>query len=92
MKKQYPKYVDIKDTPFDRIGGRQSTHWYKEIAMKCEHKWQPVTIEDRNGQPDLISARVYCICMKCCSWSYIETGWINFYLNSPDLLEGDNLL
>jgi hypothetical protein len=25
--------------------------------------------------------------MKCCSHTYIETGWVGFYLNSPDDLE-----
>ena len=77
---------------------RQNTKWSEEIAGKCKHKWQPVSFRfetqllDKDGrvhirQPDLVSGRVYCVCMKCCSHTYIETGWVGYYLNSPDLLE-----
>lgn len=79
---------------------RQNTKWMNEIAHKCEHKWQPVSFVfesqmlDKNGrvlvkQPDLSSGRVYCVCMKCLSHTYIETGWVGYYLGSPDLLEDE---
>ncbi len=77
---------------------RQNTVWMKEIARKCKHKWQPISfvfesqVLDKDGrvlirQPDLVDAKVYCVCMKCLSHSYVKTGWINYYLGSPDLLE-----
>ena len=76
-KKTSGKYVD-----------RQNTKWAKEIAGKCNHDWRPVLMMNEDyGQPDINSARTYCICMKCCSHTYIETGWVGYYIGSPDLLE-----
>lgn len=79
---------------------RQNSVWMKEIAHKCKHKWEPISFTfetqllDKDGrvlirQPDLTSAKVFCVCMKCLSHSYIETGWIGYYLNSPDELEAN---
>lgn len=79
---------------------RQNTKWSAEIAGKCEHKWQPISfvfetqLLDNMGrvavrQPDIAVGRVYCVCMECCAHTYIETGYIGYYLNSPDLLEDD---
>src|SRR5262245_20612595 len=31
-------------------------------------------------QPDLLEGRVYCVCMKCASHTYIVTQWIGYYL------------
>jgi hypothetical protein len=61
---------------------------------QCEHAWQPVSfvfetelLTVQNGeiqpairQPDLHNGRVYCVCMKCASHTYIATQWINYYL------------
>ena len=67
---------------------RQNTKWEKEIAHKCDHDWKPVNIIIENGvQPNIVSARTYCVCMKCCSHTFIETGWVGYYIGSPDLLE-----
>lgn len=77
---------------------RQNTLWWTEIKGKCKHKWQPISfvfesqLLDEGGrvlirQPNITHGRVYCVCMKCCSHTYIETGWAGFYINSPDLLE-----
>ena len=77
---------------------RQNTLWYKDIMLKYEHEWQPVSMVfesqllDACGrvqirQSDLMNGRCYLVCLKCCAHTYIETGWTNFYLNSPDLLE-----
>lgn len=80
---------------------RQNTKWSEEIAGKCEHNWQPVSFRfesqllDNSGrvqirQPDLVNGRVYCVCMKCCSHTYIETGYVGYFINSPDLLEDND--
>ena len=77
---------------------RQNTYWYEEIRAKCKHKWQPLSfifetqMLDQDGrvlarQPDISNGRVYCVCMKCCSHTYLETGFVGYYINSPDLLE-----
>ena len=79
-------------------GHRQNTKWSEEIAGKCEHEWQPVSfvfetqLLDQHGRvqikaPDITSGRVFCVCMKCCSHTYLETGWVGYYIGSPDLLE-----
>ena len=79
-------------------GGRQNTLWWDEIRGTCEHEWQPVSMVfesqmlDKNGrvcirQPDTTSGRVYLVCLRCCSHTYVETGWVGFYLDSPDILE-----
>ena len=77
-KKETPHFVD-----------RQNTIWSEEISRKCKHEWQPISFvfEVDNYRPDLNNGRVYCVCMKCCSHTYIETGYVTYYLNSPDLLE-----
>lgn len=61
----------------------------------CKHKWQPLTFRfesdvlmpDASGalrpairQPSTVSGRVYCVCMKCASHTYVATQWIGFYL------------
>ena len=63
MKRKYPTYEEKrKQDGFVDIGGRQNTHWHKEIAMKCKHEWQPVTINiGASGQPDLNDDRCYCV-------------------------------
>jgi hypothetical protein len=63
----------------------------KTVKAKCRHKWQPLSfvfesqVLDRDGrvqirQPDIDKGRVYCVCMKCHSYTYVETKWIGFYL------------
>jgi hypothetical protein len=61
---------------------------------KCTHRWQPVSfafecemysirgseIRVPIRQPDLVGGRVYCVCMKCASHTYIATQWAGFYL------------
>lgn len=72
--------------PFDR----QNTRWYTEISRNCEHKWQPVQMvlekADRSI-PDIVKGRCYCVCMKCMGHTWIETGYVGYYIGSPDLLE-----
>lgn len=71
---------------------RQNTVWSKEIARKCKHNWQPVSFTfEAETAPDLSNGRVYCVCMKCFSHSYVNTGWIGYYLGDPDILEDDYL-
>ena len=59
-----------------------------------EHDWTPVSfvfetqLLDPNGrvlarQPSIDEARVYCVCMKCQTHSYIVTEWAGFYLGDP---------
>jgi len=93
-----PTYIEKCKSEKRQIMDRQNTKWSETIAGKCKHKWQPISfvfegqLLDKDGrvlirQPDLANGRVYCVCMKCCSHTYIETGWIGYYINSPDLLE-----
>lgn len=81
---------------------RQNTVWYREIAQKCDHNWQPLSfvfetqLLDKDGrvlirQPALADGRVYCVCMKCLSHTYVITGWCGSFLGSPDILE-ENLI
>ena len=84
----YPTFYEKKEKSESACVDRQNTKWAREIAGNCDHSWKPVSIESVNGmQPDLNNARTYCVCMKCCSHTYIETGWIGYYIGSPDLLE-----
>ena len=87
-----------KKHPTLTVMDRQNTKWAKEISGKCKHKWQPLSfifetqLLDKEGrvrikQPDLNNARIYCVCMKCCSHTYIETGYVGYFIGSPDLLE-----
>ena len=58
------------------------------------HEWQPLSfvfesqLLDKDGrvlirQPSLDDGRVYCVCMKCHSHTYIVTKWANFYIPDP---------
>ena len=88
---------EIKDAGEHRTS-RQNTIWSDEISYKCEHNWQPVSMVfetqllDSAGrvlvrQPDIENAKVYCVCLKCCSHTYYVTGWCGAYQSSPDILE-----
>ena len=97
------KDVETKREPTFREKGRptddrQNTLWWDEIRGKCEHDWKPLSfvfecqLLDKDGrvqirQPGISKGRVYCVCMKCLSHSYVETAWAGYYLGSPDLLE-----
>ncbi len=94
---KYPTYYEKKEKESDSCD-RQNTKWAREIVDKCKHKWQPISFRfetqmlDKDGrvlirQPDLVNGKVYCVCMKCCSHTYINTGYVGYYINSPDLLE-----
>lgn len=98
-KKKYPTYQEINKE--GNATDRQNTRWSEEIAGKCKHKWQPLSfifetqLLDKSGrvqirQPDLSYGKVFCVCMKCYSHTYVATGWIGYYLGDPDILE-DNL-
>lgn len=61
----------------------------------AEHEWQPLSfvfesqLLDGEGrvlirQPSTGAGRVYCVCMKCHSHTYIVTEWVGFYLPDPD--------
>ncbi|KKU53528.1 MAG: hypothetical protein UX75_C0036G0003 [Candidatus Moranbacteria bacterium GW2011_GWE2_47_10] len=70
-----------------KYADRQNTKW-SEITRKCKHKWQPLQMQiNEHGTPDLNSAKIYCVCMKCCAYTYIEAAFIGYYVNSPDDLE-----
>lgn len=69
------------------MASRQNTKW-EQIVRKCKHKWQPIQmVMEYDTQPDTNNAKVYCVCMKCCAYTYIVTAWAGFYINSPNLLE-----
>lgn len=62
---------------------------------KCRHKWQPISFvfesqlrgmegEVRIKQPSLERGRVYCICMKCASHTYIDTKWIQYHITPEE--------
>jgi hypothetical protein len=59
-----------------------------------EHEWQPLSfvfesqVLDPEGrvhirQPDTDNARVYCVCMKCYTHTYITTEWIGHFIPGP---------
>lgn len=86
----YPTFEEKKEIEKETrcFSDRQNTKWAHEIKDKCDHDWKPLQIAlTEVGQPDLNNARVYCVCMKCCSHTYIETAWVGYYIGSPDLLE-----
>ena len=97
--KEKPTFIlKVKQEEGRMVFDRQNTKWSEEIAGRCKHRWQPLSFVfetqmlDKDGrvlakQPDLARGRVYCVCMKCCAHTYIETAWVGYYLNSPDLLE-----
>ena len=98
MERKYPTYNERNEKEGVNRSDRQNALWRKEIRGKCEHEWQPVSFVfetqmlDNKGrveirQPGITHGRVYCVCMKCRSHTYIETGWAGFFINSPDLLE-----
>ena len=88
--------IKYPDGQFDRQ--RQNTWWYRFIRPKCKHKWQPLSfvfetqLLDKDGrvlirQPDLAESKVFCVCMKCFSHTYVKTAWVGFNIGSPDILE-----
>lgn len=90
--KEYPTYREAEELAKKHgisYVDRQNTKWSKEIVAKCKHKWEPVQMIIKEGmvQPDLVNARTFCICRKCCSHTYILTGWVGYFLGSPDELE-----
>jgi hypothetical protein len=79
---------------------RQNTHWAREIVPDCDHEWQPVSmvfetqlLDDRGRvqvrQPAINNGRCYLVCLKCMGHTYVETGWVGYYLGSPDDLESE---
>lgn len=80
--------------------GRQITLW-AQMVRRCHHNWKPIqlaletevlqvegtAIRPVVRQPDLVSGRLWVVCMKCLAWSYYEVGWAGYYVSSPDLLE-----
>jgi hypothetical protein len=67
--------------------------WY-EIARNCKHNWQPVSFVFESQilgdegrvlirQPDCTGGKVYCVCTKCHSHSYMETVYVGYRLSSP---------
>lgn len=89
MVKDLPTYEEKIKNGSGGYQDRQNTKWSRDIAGKCDHKWQPVqfAMETAGVQPDIVRGRVFCVCMECCSHTYIETGWVGYYIGSPDLLE-----
>lgn len=70
----------------------------------CKHKWQPlsfvfeteVLLSNAGGirpmvrQPATEGGRVYCVCMKCASHTYIATQWIGYYLGGDQAPSEDD--
>ena len=78
-----------KKEKYGKATDRSGTRWKEEIAEKCEHNWQPISFVFEAGKmmPDIDEGKVYCVCMKCRSHTYVVTGYIGYYLGSPDCLE-----
>ena len=88
--KRLPTFEEKKLEDCSCYIDRQNTLWNKEIKNKCKHDWKPVHLKfntDANIPESLTNAKVYRICVKCCSYTYIEAGFAGFYINSPDILE-----
>lgn len=85
---EYPTFREKKEKVTSKYVDRQNTVWSEEIAKCCNHDWRPVSMVLVEGiHPDISNAKTYCICMKCCSHTYIETAWVGYYIGSPDTLE-----
>ncbi len=63
----------------------------------CDHKWKPLSFvfETRGErpfawQPDVEAGRVYCVCMKCASHTYVTTQWVGFYLGGDRCKEEED--
>lgn len=65
-----------------------------QCADGGNHQWQPLSFVFENQllegdgriiakQPDTKAGRVYCVCMKCHSHTYIETKWVGYYIEEP---------
>lgn len=78
----------------DRLtnAGKKST----VCVDKKPHRWQPLSfvfesqLLDDSGrviirQPSTEEGRVYVVCMRCHSHTYIVTEWVGYYLAGPDL-------
>jgi hypothetical protein len=87
-------YFKDRDQRISVIRNWLAERWYQLIGKECQHKWQPCSFRfetqllDREGrvvirQPELHNARVYCVCMKCRSWTYIEAHDIRYFLGGP---------
>lgn len=57
----------------------------------CEHEWNPLSfvfetqlLDDvgrvRVRQPDIKKGRVFLVCVKCASHTYMQTEWVGFRL------------
>ena len=77
LKTHREKVVDPNESP-----NWDNTIWKEKVARKCRHKWHPVSIE-----PHTVHNYCYLVCLKCCAYTYIETAFVGYYLNSPDLIE-----
>jgi hypothetical protein len=97
MKDRKPSRKEYFDKTGHQPGDRQNTLW-ASIHSKCIHEWKPLSfvfetqLLDKDGrvlvrQPESNNAKVYCVCMKCCGYTFIETAWVGYYIDSPDLLE-----
>lgn len=59
---------------------------------KCHHRWHPVVLETTSrywredgtfydvDQPHLENARVYLVCLKCATHTYMSTAWAGVQL------------
>lgn len=60
-----------------------------------DHTWKPLSfvfegqLLDAHGrinirQPNTTAAKVYCVCLGCRSWTYVEADWVGYYLGGPE--------
>jgi hypothetical protein len=76
---------------------RDWPQYYMPIAPEdCyPHQWQPLSfvfetqLSDSDGrihtrQPGMEDGRVYCVCMRCASHTYINTSWCKYHLGGPE--------
>lgn len=72
---------------------QEKSKW-DQIARNCKHNWQPISFVFESQllgnegrvlvkQPNCTAGKVYCVCMKCHSHSYVETVYVGYRLNSP---------
>lgn len=61
----------------------------------CKHNWQPVSFAlegvapDLEGRtilrtPDAAHGRVYCVCLRCASHTFIDTEWAGFAITAGE--------
>ncbi|MFI6317320.1 hypothetical protein ACIBG8_07365 [Nonomuraea sp. NPDC050556] len=59
-------------------------HLWKPLSFVFETQLLDAYGRVRIRQPKTTAARVYCVCLGCRSWTYVEADWVGYYLGGPE--------